>query len=130
MTPHGRWLDTALIDTLDRDTRGRRKVVRLERDLRYVDQDGVVHTTRRGLVFDGGTIPTFVGLLWRIIGHPLDPDFVRSTAMHDDECNKKVRPSSEVHRRFYHALRAEPIPAWKARAMYAAVATFGPRWTV
>lgn len=50
--------------------------------------------------------------------------------MHDYFCEMKTRTSHDTHRNFYYGMRANGVSYWKAKAMYWAVATFGPDWTV
>lgn len=59
--------------------RKRREVVLLE-DVIYTLPDGRQLLIRKGFIFDGGSIDRF---FWRIIGHPLDHEFIRAVLLHD-----------------------------------------------
>jgi hypothetical protein len=127
MSAHGRWLDDAHTRFLAPTERTGGARVVLTAPIRYEDTLGIVHTAPQGFAFDGASIPR---PLWSLMGGPLDGPYVRSAALHDYECAVQMRPSAEVHRRFRHAMRAEGVGAVRAALMYAAVAAFGPRWTV
>jgi hypothetical protein len=127
VTSHGRWLDAAHTRFLTPHERTGGARVVLTAPIRYEDAAGVVHTTPGGFAFDGASIPR---PLWSVMGAPLEGPYVRSAAQHDFECAIQVAPSRVVHRRFLHALRAEGVGRVRAALMYAAVAAFGPRWTV
>lgn len=76
---------------------------------------------------DGASIPqTF----WSFIGGPFEGAYIRASVIHDYYCDVKVRTEHDTHRNFYYGMRAAGVEEWKAKFMYWAVATFGPKWTL
>ncbi len=77
---------------------------------------------------DGASIP---GWAQPFIGEPFEQSYLKAAILHDHYCYKEnnVRPWRDVHRMFYDALIASGVNRVKARIMYLAVRTFGPRWT-
>ena len=127
MSRFGTWLDAAHTRFLTQAEREGGARLALTAPIRYRDAQGATFTVPVGFAFDGASIPR---PLWSVMGAPLEGPYVRSAAQHDFECAIQVAPSRVVHRRFRHALRAEGVGAVRAALMYAAVAAFGPRWTV
>ena len=87
------------------------------------------YTVPQGFVTDGASIPR---LLWRIIGSPYQPQFLRAAIIHDKMCHaydiKKLYTDEDVSEDlkemsilFYHLLLHNDVPKWKAKAMYYAV---------
>ena len=102
--------------------------MRLLLDFSYVDARARRWTARARAVTNGATIPS---PLWPILGSPFDADVLFAAIIHDYFCDESGRREAEwpdVHRMFYEAcLKAGASPR-KAKAMYAAVYHFGPRW--
>ncbi len=63
----------------DKCRRERREVMLLE-DVVYTLPGGRLVLIKKGFIFDGASIPRF---FWRIIGHPLDHEFIRAVLLHD-----------------------------------------------
>jgi hypothetical protein len=102
----------------------------LEYDFGFVDSTGTGWQTNSGDPTNGASIPK--ALQW-IVGQPFDPLFVPASVIHDRYCDKirsrRVYPWKATHRMFYEALLATGVSPSKARLMYYAVYSFGPRWT-
>src|ERR1700674_3220752 len=71
----------------DVDPSGGRKF-RLGQDLTYVDPQGLPWYARKGLVFDGASIPQ---ALWSIIGSPYTGLYRRAAVIHDFYCTNLYR---------------------------------------
>lgn len=99
--------------------------LRLFSPLLWQDEDGMVHRVPEGYVWNGASIPR---LFWWSINHPLRNRYLRSSCLHDYGCYRRDEPSSVVHRRFYHGLRADGVSWLTANLMWRAVQIGGPRW--
>ncbi len=104
-------------------------------EVQYVDRTGKIWAAPTGTITDGATIPpVFVPL----IGAPTSAEFAIAAAIHDAYCGFgnedmprwQARDWRAVHRMFFEALVIGGTPENKAKAMYAAVMTGGPRWGV
>lgn len=102
-------------------------------EVQYIDRRGHVWRAPEGTITDGATIPpVFVPL----IGSPTSAEFAIAAAIHDAYCGFgnedmplwQARDWRAVHRMFFEALVIGGTPESKAKAMYAAVMTGGPRW--
>jgi hypothetical protein len=93
----------------------------------FVDQNGTRWEANIGDKIDGASIPPF---LWSIVGSPYVGDYRRASVIHDVYCKSKTRPSKDVHRMFYEAMRADGVPEDQALEFYAAVRLFGGHWDV
>jgi hypothetical protein len=91
----------------------------------WQQQNGASVVIPPGVVFDGASIPSGA---WSVIGHPLSGPYVLPALLHDYECAVRETASATVHRRFYHALRAQGVSWVRSTTMWAAVRVFGPRW--
>lgn len=111
---------------LDRDGNSRA----LTFDFGFVDSTSTGWQTNAGDPTDGASIPP--ELQW-IVGGSFDKKFVPAAVIHDRYCDwrraHRVYPWKATHRMFYQALLATGVKNAKARLMYYAVYTFGPRWT-
>lgn len=76
-------------------------------------------TVPEGFIADGATIPAWA---WPFIGAPLTGDFRRASVIHDWECYLDALAPSEIHQRFYRAMRADGVGWFRAKVMYYAVA--------
>ncbi|MGB5736803.1 MAG: S41 family peptidase, partial [Thiohalocapsa sp.] len=57
-------------------------------------------------------------------------DYRRATVVHDVACDQQTQPDDQVHRAFYHAMRADGVGWLKANTLYQAVKRFGPTWNL
>ena len=67
-------------------------------------------------------------VFWRLMP-PFSWRGIRASALHDPACVRKERPSWQVHRMMYYAMRCDnesPPRAWVA---WAVVRVFGPRFS-
>jgi hypothetical protein len=101
------------------------RTMRLDKDFAYVDPDGKIWLAPANLVIDGASIPQ---AFWTIIGGPFSGPYRNASVVHDAACVEKKEPSDDVHRMFYFACRCSGLEEAKAKAMYYAVAHFGPQW--
>ncbi len=99
--------------------------MRLLRDFRYEDPDGVVWTAGGGEAVDGATIPR---VFWSIVGGPFEGRYRYASVVHDTECRSKAHRWRSVHRMFHRGCRAGGVSPGQALLLYAAVYLFGPRW--
>jgi hypothetical protein len=99
--------------------------MRLLEAFAFVDDQGLRWEAAPGDVIDGASIPRF---LWTISGSPFVGDYRRASVLHDVACQRRERPSKDVHRMFYDAMRAEGMSTDDAMKYYTAVRLFGPRW--
>jgi hypothetical protein len=103
---------------------------KLGQDFGFVDGRGKGWQTNQGDVTNGASIPK---VLQPIVGDAYSPGFIAAAVVHDrycDDANKRrVKPWPDTHRMFYEGLLASGVDRRKARLMYYAVYTFGPRWT-
>lgn len=97
----------------------------LLRSIAYVDPDGVRWEVPAGHVIDGASIPR---LFWWPIGGPFDGYFRMASVHHDRYCDIKSKPSWDVHRMFYRAMRCEGCARWRATTMWLGVVIGGPRF--
>jgi len=93
----------------------------------FIDAAGIRWQAAAGSVVNGASIPRG---LWSVIGGPFAGRFRNASVVHDVACEERLRPSRQVHRMFYDACRAGGVATAKAKAMYFAVARWGPRWHV
>jgi hypothetical protein len=103
---------------------------KLGQDFGFVDGRGKGWQTNGGDVTNGASIPK---VLQPIVGDAYSPGFIAAAVVHDRYCDeaekRRVRPWADTHRMFYEGLLASGVDRRKARLMYYAVYTFGPRWT-
>ncbi len=96
----------------------------LTRSIQYVGPDGLTWGAIAGDVINGASVPWFFRRVFpAYIGR-----YRRATVIHDSECVAKRRPSWQVHRMFYAAMRCDSVGPLQAWIMWAAVRTFGPRF--
>lgn len=106
---------------------------RTENDVEFIDKFGRIWVAPAGTLTDGASIPP---LFIPIIGLPTSDEFAIAAAIHDAYCGYgnetidvyQTRRWRQVHRMFFEALIQGGTPELKAKAMYAAVMTGGPRW--
>ena len=100
-------------------------------DFSFEQVDGVIWTARKGLVFDGASIPK---LLWGFSTNPWADDVIGPATIHDFYCKlgrEGISPysSSDVHYTFHQSMRSIGVSAWRARARWSGVKTFGPHFS-
>ena len=107
--------------------------VRLEQDLLFRDRYHRIHVIRKGYAYDGVT--TGNPFVWLLIGHPMSPSTLRSSALHDWYCDypgaaqDMNMSSEEIHDLFRDACLSEDgIASPRAFAMWIVTRVFGPRW--
>ncbi|MDQ0562372.1 hypothetical protein QO004_004177 [Rhizobium mesoamericanum] len=104
-----------------------RPVFELSNNFRFDDPNGLRWDVPAGEKVDGASIPQ---ALWSIIGGPFEGPYLKASIIHDYFCARQTRTAHDTHRNFYYGMRANGVPEWKAKAMYWAVATYGPDWTL
>ncbi|WP_287304985.1 DUF1353 domain-containing protein [Mesorhizobium sp.] len=104
-----------------------RPLFELSRDFSFDDPNGLKWHVPAGTKVDGASIPQ---ALWSIIGGPFEGAYLKASVIHDYYCENQSRTAHDTHRNFYYGMRANGVPGWKAKAMYWAVATYGPHWTL
>ena len=111
---------------VERESRDR--LMRLEADFIYRDPQGREWLAPKGRTVNGASIPVF---LWGpVIGSPYTGSFRRASVVHDIAEEDRKRPSREVHRMFYQAMRCDDTEPWLAGVIYAAVRVFGEKWNI
>lgn len=111
----------------DKCRRKRREVMLLE-DVIYTLPDGRQILIKKGFIFDGASIPRF---FWRIIGHPLDHEFIRAVLLHDGVYAAELIPQSDGDMVFLEFMKYYDNIGWlKRNAMHKAVRIGGSTvWT-
>lgn len=94
-------------------------------DFIFVDSRGKKWIASKGCVVDGASIPK---ILWTRYGSPFVGKYRRASVIHDVYCVTKTEPHEEVHAMFYEVMLRDKTPKKKAKDMYIAVRSFGPRW--
>lgn len=102
----------------------------LMEDFSYQRHNGQVWVAKKGLVFDGASIPR---PLWVFSTNPWASDVLPAAIIHDQYCSlgrigESMYDSGEVHRCFYEMLRCIGVSAARAEARWFAVRKFGPRF--
>jgi uncharacterized protein DUF1353 len=102
----------------DKCRRERREVKLLE-DVTYTLPGGRQILIKKGFIFDGASIPRF---FWRIIGHPLDHEFIRAVLLHDGLYAAELLPQKEDDLAFLEFMQYYDDIGWlKRNAMHKAV---------
>ncbi|HZP85261.1 MAG TPA: DUF1353 domain-containing protein [Burkholderiales bacterium] len=96
-------------------------------EFRFADPNGLLWTVPPNQEVDGASIPQ---PFWSFIGGPFEGDYIKASVIHDYYCVMKTRTEHDTHRNFYYGMRAAGVSEWKAKFMYWAVVTFGPKWTL
>ena len=92
----------------------------------YVDQSGRRWEAPTALITDGASIPM---PFWSVIGGPFEGLFREAAVVHDAGCCAQMQPWEDVHHMFYNAMRCSGVEEGKAKTLFLAVWSFGPRWT-
>lgn len=99
----------------------------VEKDFSFHDPNGLTWTTPSGTVVNGASIPS---AFWSFIGGPFTGKYLKASVIHDHFVVVRNRTAHDTHRNFYYGMRANGVPAWRAKTMYWAVRTFGEYWDV
>jgi hypothetical protein len=129
-TPWGRFLDGEGTHHIPNFRRIDGNKALLLDDYRFERASGVIWTARKGLIYDGGSIPK---LLWGLSTNPWADDIIGPATIHDYYCKlgrERASPysSSDVHYCFYDGLRVINVSASRARTRWLSVKTFGPKF--
>jgi uncharacterized protein DUF1353 len=100
---------------------------KLASEFRFADPNGLLWSVPPTTEVDGASIPQ---AFWSFIGGPFEGDYIKASVIHDYYCDEKTRTEHDTHRNFYYGMRTAGVEEWKAKFMYWAVATFGPKWTL
>jgi hypothetical protein len=100
--------------------------MKLLEDFAYIGPDQVEWKAPKGSSIDGASIPQF---LWTVIGSPYTGLYRRASVTHDIACQKRDRPSDDVHLMFYWACRCGGCSETEAKTLYAGVLLGGPKWS-
>jgi len=98
--------------------------MRLLNDVTFRDRHNVQWRAKEGDVIDGAS----TGWFFRRVFPAFVGGYRRATVLHDYYCSHRLRPSWQVHRMFYEAMRCDgtyPLTAW---ILWLAVRVFGPKW--
>ncbi|WP_309380278.1 DUF1353 domain-containing protein [Cerasicoccus frondis] len=106
---------------------GSHRDMQLLEDFQYIDPDGKSWFVPKGTIVDGASIPR---ALWSIVGPPFVGRYRQASVVHDYYCDKKNESWEDVHRMFYNACLSARVNILKAKSMYAAVWSRGPRWEI
>jgi len=121
----GRFLSKLEITTVDTGNPDRQNFSLLK-EFKFEDPNENVWTVPEGYSkLDGASIPR---PLWSIVGGPMEGNYLHAAVVHDYYCDVKTRTQHDTHRAFYYGMRTNGVPESKAKAMYLAVAAFGPKW--
>ncbi len=100
------------------------RAMQLLESLRFVDARGQHWLAPADSAINGASVPRFfIRLFPAYVGK-----YRRATVIHDVYCTTKERPSRDVHRMFYEAMRCDGTNVVTAWLMWAAVRLFGPRF--
>ena len=91
----------------------------------YTDSNGKKWVVPGKTIVDGASIPRF---LWHIFGSPFVGKYRRATVIHDHYCQTHDRPSQNVHKVFFEAMRCDGVNIAKAKLMYLGIKLFGSDW--
>jgi len=134
ITPHltyadsnGQFINQVYCEWLVHD--GPDRDVRLLEDFFYIDPNGKRWPAPKDSIVNGASIPWPLWNKW--IGPPFVGNYRRASVVHDVACElreKICKSSQEAHRMFYDACLCGGVSKAKAKVMYWAVRTFGPKW--
>ena len=103
----------------DNRCRRERREVKLLGDVIYTLPGGRQILIKKGFVFDGASIPRF---FWRIIGHPLDHEFIRAVLLHDGLYAAELLAQALADTAFLEFMKYYDDIGWlKRNAMHKAV---------
>ncbi len=94
-------------------------------ELRYTDPYGEVWVAPAGSHVNGASIPR---AFWSIIGGPFEGKYRNASVLHDVAYDEQKKPSAEVDRMFYNAMRCSGVGALTAKTMYYTLVRHGRHW--
>lgn len=97
----------------------------LREDFVYIDRRQKRWEAPSGSVVNGASIPR---VFWTGIGGPFEGRYRNGSVIHDVACVEMTEPWEDVHKMFYDACRCGGVGEKKAKLIYWAVQSFGPRW--
>ncbi|MGI8821512.1 MAG: DUF1353 domain-containing protein [Chthoniobacterales bacterium] len=97
----------------------------LMNELRYTDPYGEVWVAPAGSRVNGASIPR---AFWSIIGGPFEGKYRNASVLHDVAYDEQKKPSPEVDRMFYNAMRCSGVGALTAKTMYYTLVRHGRHW--
>jgi len=100
--------------------------LRVVQPFTFIDIKGSEWHVPRNTVTDGASVPRF---LWSIFP-PFSGKYRIAAVVHDRYCQIRKKSWRSVHRMFFDAMIASGVDKVTARTMYAAVYSFGPRWSL
>ena len=100
--------------------------MRIERPFSYIDPGGREWAVPAGMTTDGASVPRF---FWTAFP-PFTGRYRAAAVVHDYYCQLRTHTWRETHEIFYTGTRAAGEGEITAKAMYAAVYVFGPRWGI
>jgi endonuclease G, mitochondrial len=100
--------------------------MQIEKPFKYIDPHALDWDVPAGTVTDGASVPRFFWVLFA----PFTGKYRAAAVVHDRFCQTKSRGWRQTHEMFYEAMRASGVDEITAKAMYAAVYEFGPRWGI
>ena len=121
--PEDEFIGRVVVEWLTEEAADR--TMRLVEDFAYRDPAGKVWRVPAGAEINGASIPA---ALYSIIGPPFVGDYRRASVLHDYYCRQRTESWKAVHKMFYDAARTGKVALLPAKAMYAAVLGWGPRW--
>jgi hypothetical protein len=98
---------------------------KLSNRFQFKDPNGLIWIVPSGTEVDGASIPQ---MFWSVIGGPFEGAYINASVIHDYYCDVKIRTEHDTHRVFYYGMMAEGVETWRAKLMYWAVASVGPKW--
>ncbi len=120
MSNYGQFVGTVKAEWLESG----RKMKLLE-DFIYIDPGNYKWKAPKDSIVDGASIPR---LLWTVVGPPFAGRYRDASVVHDVACDQKSEPWKNVHRMFFYACLCGGVGEKKAKLMFWAVRSFGPRW--
>lgn len=100
--------------------------LRVVQPFSFIDSEGREWRVPEDTVTDGASVPRF---LWSVFP-PFAGKYRIAAIVHDHFCQTRKQSWRAVHRMFYDAMITSGVDLVSARTMYAAVYSFGPRWTL
>jgi hypothetical protein len=100
--------------------------MRIETSFKYIDPRELDWDVPAGTITDGASVPRF---FWIMLA-PFSGKYRDAAVVHDRFCQTRSRGWRQTHEMFYEAMRTSGVDEITAKAMYAAVYEFGPRWGI
>jgi len=101
--------------------------MKLLNEFGYKDPNGKQWNVPKNTIVDGASIPQ---VFWSTIGGPYEGRYRNASVIHDYYCVIKTETWQNVHLMFYNACITGGTSTVKAKLMYAAVYSGGPRWKI